>query len=212
MNWLIRRKSGSVVQREQERTWDAGLPRSTKTATITGIFIITTTVMGFGVWGNTAPIAGAVVASGAFVATGKNKTIQHLEGGVIRKIDVHEGNVVEAGQMLVELDPTQPRAELRRLVLRQFRLSAEDAVLQSEIREQDNLVFADGLVAKAADPEVLEILNTQRLAFTARRNNLKSDIAAVDASIKAVEERIIGSKVQLDSAYRQIKLIEEEIE
>ena len=43
-------------------------------------------LMGFGVWGNMAPIAGAVVASGVFVATGQNKIIQHLEGGVIREI------------------------------------------------------------------------------------------------------------------------------
>ena len=42
--------------------------------------------MGFGVWGNMAPIAGAVVASGVFVVTGQNKIIQHLEGGMIREI------------------------------------------------------------------------------------------------------------------------------
>ena len=41
--------------------------------------------MGFGVWGNTAPISGAVIATGVFVTTGQNKTIQHLEGGVIRE-------------------------------------------------------------------------------------------------------------------------------
>ena len=73
--------------------------------------------MGFGVWGNMAPIAGAVVASGVFVATGQNKIVQHLEGGVIREIYVKEGDIVEAGQTLVELDDTTARAELRRLEL-----------------------------------------------------------------------------------------------
>ena len=91
--------------------------------------------MGFGVWGNTAPIAGAVVASGVFVATGQNKIIQHLEGGVIREIDVREGDIVEPGQLLVELDETAPRAELRRLFLRRIRLTAIDARLQAEMRE-----------------------------------------------------------------------------
>src|ERR1700730_4352747 len=67
-------------------TWYESLPRSTKFPTVGGILILAVALLGFGVWGNTAPIAGAVVASGVFVATGQNKIIQHLEGGVIREI------------------------------------------------------------------------------------------------------------------------------
>ena len=92
--------------------------------------------MGFGVWGNMAPIAGAVVASGVFVVTGQNKIVQHLEGGVIREIYVREGDTVEAGQLLLELDDTAARAELQRLFLRRIRLTAIDARLQAEMREE----------------------------------------------------------------------------
>src|SRR5215813_15650383 len=98
-----------------ETSWYSSLPRTTRLPTIAGILVIGAAVAGFGVWGNSAPIAGAVVASGVFVATGQNKIIQHLEGGVIRTIHVHEGDLVEAGQPLVDLDDTAPRAELRRL-------------------------------------------------------------------------------------------------
>src|SRR6185437_16625310 len=91
---------------QAEGTWYDSLPRSTKMPTVAGALIMAVVLMGFGVWGNTAPIAGAVVASGVFVATGQNKTIQHLEGGVISDILVHEGDTVEAGQILVELDQT----------------------------------------------------------------------------------------------------------
>ena len=56
-----------------------------------------------------APLDGAVVASGSFVATGQNKHVQHLEGGIIREMLVREGDLVEAGQPLVRLDDT-PRA------------------------------------------------------------------------------------------------------
>jgi len=65
--------------------WYDSLPRSTKFPTVGGILILAVALMGFGVWGNMAPIAGAVVASGVFVATGQNKIIQHFEGGVIRE-------------------------------------------------------------------------------------------------------------------------------
>ena len=86
--------------------WYDSLPRSTRVPTVAGTLIMAVVLMGFGVWGNVAPIAGAVVASGVFVATGQNKIIQHLEGGVIREIYVREGDTVEAGQLLLDLDDT----------------------------------------------------------------------------------------------------------
>ena len=102
--------------------------------------------MGFGVWGNMAPIAGAVVASGVFVVTGQNKIVQHLEGGVIREIFVREGDTVEAGQLLLELDDTVARAELQRLFLRRIRLTAIDARLQAEMREEQEITLPPDIV------------------------------------------------------------------
>jgi HlyD family secretion protein len=195
-----------------EVTWYDSLPRSTRVPTIAGVVVMATMVMGFGVWGNTAPIAGAIVASGVFVATGQNKIIQHLEGGVIRDIFVREGDVVEKGQLLIELDSTVPSAELRRLFLRRTRLTAIDARLQAEMREQSEIAFSEELTKDADHPEVKEILESQKLTFTARRNNMNSDIAGINEGINALNERIQGSKVQLDGVRRQITFIQEEVE
>jgi HlyD family secretion protein len=196
-----------------EGTWYDSLPRSTRLPTIGGILVMAVMLMGFGVWGNTAPIAGAVVASGVFVVTGQNKIIQHLEGGVIREIYVREGDRVEAGQVLLDLDETMPRAELQRLFLRRLRLTAIDSRLMAEMREDGEVTFPAEIVnALATTPEAKEILDNQKLAFTARRNNLDSDIKSIDESIKALEERIQGSRVQLGAVKRQIVLLDEEIE
>src|SRR6478736_1138317 len=196
-----------------EGTWYDSLPRSTRLPTIGGILVMAVMLMGFGVWGNTAPIAGAVVASGVFVVTGQNKIIQHLEGGVIREIYVREGDRVEAGQVLLDLDETMPRAELQRLFLRRLRLTAIDSRLMAEMREDGEVTFPAEIVnALATTPEAKEILDNQKLAFTARRNNLDSDIKSIDESIKALEERIQGSRVQLSAVKRQIVLLDEEIE
>ena len=194
-----------------DQPWHADLPRSTRGATVAGIVIIATTVMGFGVWGNTAPIAGAVVASGVFVATGQNKIIQHLEGGVIRDIMVHEGDTVQPGQILVELDQTTAKAEMQRLFLRNARLTAVDTRLQAQVREEDEVHFPPELTSETRDPEIRNIVNAQLLAFTAQRNNLNSDIAGIRDSIKALEERIAGSKIQLAGVQRQIALVDEDI-
>jgi HlyD family type I secretion membrane fusion protein len=195
-----------------EASWYATLPRTTKLPTIAGILVMGLMVAGFGVWGNMAPIAGAVVASGVFVATGQNKIIQHLEGGVIRTIHVREGDLVQKDQPLIELDETTPRTELRRLFLRNVRLTAMDARLQAEMREDPEVAFPEDLLRSAKDAEIEDILQSQRLAFTARRNNVQSDIAGIKEGIGALNERVQGSTVQLDAVKRQIVLLDDEIE
>ena len=193
-------------------TWYDSLPRSTKFPTVAGALIMAVVVMGFGVWGNTAPIAGAVVASGVFVATGQNKIVQHLEGGMIREIFVREGDTVEAGQTLLELDDTAARAELQRLFLRRIRLSAMDARLHAEMREESDITLPVEVVAWLnKSPEVQEIVDSQKMTFAARRNNLNSDVKSIQESINALEERIRGSRVQLEAVKRQIVLLDEEI-
>jgi HlyD family secretion protein len=204
-------KDVTVKAPASEGVWYDSLPRSTRFPTIAGIIVMAIMVMGFGVWGNTAPIAGAVVASGVFVATGQNKIIQHLEGGVIRDIHVREGDSVEQGQLLIELDSTTANTELRRLFLRSVRLTAIDTRLQAEMRELPEVIFPDELI-KLDGTEVKEILESQKQTFMARRNNMNSDIAGINESINALNERIQGSKVQLDGVRRQIKFIAEEIE
>jgi HlyD family secretion protein len=153
-----------------------------------------------------------VVTSGVFVVTSQNKIVQHLEGGIIRNIAVNEGDIVDVGQTLVELDETAPRAELRRLLLRRTRLMAMDARLQTEMREEREISFPGDILAAANQPEITEILDSQKLAFWARRNNVDSEIASIMEGINALQERIQGSNVQLAGVRRQIKLVEEEIQ
>jgi HlyD family type I secretion membrane fusion protein len=197
---------------ESEGTWYDTLPRSTRLPTAAGALIMAVVLMGFGVWGNMAPIAGAVVASGVFVVTGQNKIIQHLEGGMIREIYVREGDKVEAGQMLLELDDTAARAELQRLFLRRIRLTAIDARLQAEMKEEKEITLPPEIVQwLPSSPEAREIVDSQQMTFTARRNNLNSDVKSIQESINALEERIRGSRVQLDAVHRQIVLLDEEI-
>jgi HlyD family secretion protein len=192
--------------------WYAEVPRSTRTATLGGLVVVAATVMGFGVWGNTAPIAGAVIATGVFVTTGQNKTIQHLEGGVIREILVREGDVVAPGQSLIKLDDTSARAELRRHELKLYRLEAIEARLRAEIAGRSDFAFPSHLLAMNADPDIAALLTAQRIAFRARQNNMASEIAAHQKTIDALEEKITGSRVQLAGVERQSQLLKEELE
>ena len=66
--------------------WYSEVPRGIRKHTYYGLLLILAAFGGFGAWAFTAPLAAAVISQGSFVATGQNKIIQHLEGGVIHEI------------------------------------------------------------------------------------------------------------------------------
>jgi HlyD family type I secretion membrane fusion protein len=193
------------------REWYADVPRKTHVPTTAGIFSIVVFLLGFGYWSNTALIAGAIITSGAFVTTGQNKIIQHLEGGVIREILIHEGDIVEQGQSLIQLDETGPKAELDRFLLRHMRSEAVESRLVAEIRDEPQVTFPRDLMARRNEPDVQSMISSQQLTFDAWRKNLESDVAALQDSISAIKERISAAQTQKTAVERQIQLIGEEL-
>src|SRR5471032_2001936 len=79
---------------------DAGTGR--RVALGAGLLVLMFGAGGF--WMARAPLNAAANAPGMVSADSQNKTIQHLEGGIIKTILVEEGSKVEAGQVLVQLD------------------------------------------------------------------------------------------------------------
>jgi HlyD family secretion protein len=180
---------------------------------VLGYTAVAITVLGFGLWANVALISGAIVATGLFVTTGQNKVVQHLEGGVIKDILVREGDIVEPGQVLVRLDDTTPRAELRRLAIRNVLNTAKTARYMAEIQGDRQVDFPTDLAPKSAGLDIRdidEIIDTQRLAFDARRKNVDTQIAALADAITGLQQRIDAGGLQEQSVKQQVELIREE--
>ena len=113
---------------QEPQLWYAEVPRSINRLIAIGLIMLLVCFGGFGVWSFSAPLAAAVIAQGSFVATGRNKIVQHLEGGIIEDIKVVEGQSVQAGQVLMTLDQTSAQANERELFIR-FALPANPRFL-----------------------------------------------------------------------------------
>ncbi len=195
----------------EQRDWYADVPRSGRKPLLTGYTILIIGVFGFGGWAATAPIDGAVVASGVFVATSQNKIIQHLEGGIIDEILVKEGQIVERNQPLVRLKDTNAQSDLKRLKIRQAQLMATDARLRAEAAGLDLVNYPDLLRTASVSEDVDTTLKTQDAIFAARKHKLGNDVAILEQSIASFKQRIKGNKAQLTSAMSQKNLIAEEL-
>ena len=77
-----------------------------------GILIIAVTFGGLGSWAAIAPLTGAIIAMGLVKVDTNRKTVQHLEGGIIKEIRVRDGDRVTAGQTLVVIEDEKVSASL----------------------------------------------------------------------------------------------------
>lgn len=172
---------------------------------LTGYAVIALGLGVFGTWAATAPLASGVVAVGVVDVFGNKKVIQHLEGGIISSIPVHEGDVVRAGDVLVTLDPTQARGNYAVLLSRLTHLRATEVRLQAEAAEAEELVFPDDLKRLAADPNLIvrdgevDFFRVQQTLFRDRLATKEGQIKILQARIDQLDEELLGLEAQRGS-------------
>jgi HlyD family secretion protein len=105
---------------------------------------------GAGVWASTAHIAGAVIAPGSVVVRSSVKKVQHPTGGVDAELDVHDGDHVKAGQIVIRLDDTVARATVGVVQVQLDELQARLARLMAERDGADHIEFPQVLLARAS--------------------------------------------------------------
>src|SRR5882672_3021202 len=113
-----------------------------------GFGVIAVFFFGMGGWAAYAPLNGAVVAPAVVKVEGNRKTIQHLDGGIVKELLVKEGNRVEIGQSLIVLEDTQARAAVDVLSQQFYVLRAQEARLLAERDGETAIAFPDDLISQ----------------------------------------------------------------
>lgn len=176
-----------------------------------GIAIVVAFFVIGGGWAATAPLSGAAIAPGTVSPEGSHRVVQHLEGGIVRALLVEEGDVVSAGQTLVELEDVGAQAEVGALQSRLRVLAATEARLQAERAEAESIEFSHPALAAADDPDIAAIIGQQLHQFETRRANDETRIGVLNQQIAQLEQQIEGAKRQLAGVKRQRELIAEEL-
>ncbi len=169
-------------------------------------------VLLFGLWAVLAPLHSAAVASGLLRADqGGRKVIQHLEGGIIKRLLVREGDTVTAGQALVELDSTATAAEGAALQANYDALLAQDARLSAERQGLPSVLYPDELLARREEPQVKAILRASDRLFRAGLGSQGDQVRVLAQRIAQSRAELGGTAPQLVAVAEQSRLIGEEL-
>jgi epimerase transport system membrane fusion protein len=161
-----------------------------------GFALVLVVFGGFGAWAALAPLHSAALAPGVITVEHYRKTVQHLEGGIIRTIEVHDGDAVHQGQVLATLDETQPRAQLEILRGQLYGRLAQEARLAAQRDGLPIVPYPQELVAHRGDPRVADALRVQDQIFAARRAAYDGERAVYRRQIAQLQAKIEGLRAQ----------------
>jgi len=151
-------------------------------------------------WAYTTLINGAVIASGEAVVRGKPKIVQSLDGGIIDEIQVSDGDMVAAGDVLLRLDPTLLRINLEMYRNRLAETRAEISRLQAEqitgaaLSFDYDTTFLDDLPLDIINAGQKEIFDARREVMKGRKEQLREKIAQFENQLSGVEGLIKAKK------------------
>ncbi|OQM75325.1 HlyD family type I secretion periplasmic adaptor subunit [Manganibacter manganicus] len=190
--------------------WYGQVPRSIHGHAMIGLILVVLAFGGFGTWAATAPLAAAVISAGSFVATGENKVIQHLEGGIIKDILVSEGDHVVTGQPLIRLDGIAAQVKQRQLFLRQARLEANVARLEAQVADKPEIAFPAIIADHGNDADIASIVDGQLASFRSANSRRDSEIGLLEQNIKSLKFRAEGFQEQSRSMTEQLVFLRDE--
>lgn len=194
------------------RTDDGAAQRSPRGYLLSGYIMLAVLLGGFGIWSVTARISGAVIASGQIEVEQHRQVVQHLDGGIVEQIAVQDGDLVQAGDLLIKLDGSVLASELVIVEGQLYEIQARRARMTAERDDAPTITFPPELQALAQQrPEVAEQMEGQVKLFEARAETLSKQIGQMAERRAQTESRIAGIDAQIVALQSQLALILKEL-
>lgn len=167
---------------------------------------------GFLAWAAWAPLDKGVAVSGKVMVSGHRKAVQHPSGGVVERIEVKDGDLVSAGQVLIRLKETPLRTQMQSLRTQFLGSLASEARLNAERDGAASLEFAAELVALKDDPQAAATMDLQRQLFSSRRQALAMEQQGIDQSIAGSDAQLRGTRDSQASKILQRDALREQLQ
>lgn len=182
-----------------------------------GLIVLLLGFGGFAAWAGFAPLDAGVAAEATVQVAGNRKSVQHLDGGTVNDILVREGDLVQAGQVLVRLNATRALAEQGVISGQYIIAKTTEARLLAESEGLEVVTFdADFMARFKDDVRHQRAMVSQERLFQTRRDALHGEIAILRENLAGAEQQLAGleqvqksRKVQIAYSYRELQGVRE---
>lgn len=187
----------------------ADLPTSDRKPRTIGMLIVFVAFGLFGTWSVVAPLGSAALAPGVVTVQTYRKTVQHLEGGIVKELHARDGDVVKVGDPLIVLDDTQVRAEHGMITSQLIAAQAMEARLRAERDDLSQIDFSGMLESNSQRAREAREGETQ--VFNARRGSRLGEVSVLEKRISQLHEQIRGLESMISTKRSLEKSYQDEI-
>lgn len=157
------------------------------------------------IWANFAALDEVTRGSGKIIPSSHIQVVQNLEGGILSKILIQEGDLVEKGQELLELDDVRFASSFKETKLKYYELLANNARLTAETTGKA-LKIPQEVIDNA--PELAE--HTRRL-FHSRQSELETSGSVLAQQVRQKEQELIELKSKQEQLNRSYTMLQKEV-
>ncbi|MFJ5457714.1 HlyD family type I secretion periplasmic adaptor subunit [Pectobacterium sp. CHL-2024] len=186
--------------------------RDEKRAVRLGWLLVLAGFGGFLLWALFAPLDKGVMVNGSVVISGNRKVVQHNQGGIVDKIQVKDGDSVEAGQILLTLNEVDARSASEGLDGQYLQLVAREGRLLAEQQRLSDMVMTPRLQLLAGKPEMSVITALQRELLRSRQQSLKLEAEGMRTSIAGMEASLSAQRQVMSSKQKQRETLEQQLQ
>lgn len=195
-----------------EESMNQTAQRDEKRAVRLGWLLVLAGFGGFLLWALFAPLDKGVMVNGSVVISGNRKVVQHNQGGIVDKIQVKDGDRVEAGQILLTLNEVDARSASEGLDGQYLQLVAREGRLLAEQQRLSDMVMTPRLQPLAEKPEMSVITALQRDLLRSRQQSLRLEAEGIRSSIAGMEASLNAQRQVMSSKQKQRETLEQQLQ
>lgn len=211
---LTKSSKAAAQDAQVVNTADAGGIRAsadTSAVARTGLWVLGLGFGGFLLWAALAPLDEGVPTQGIVTLDTKRKTVQHLSGGIVKEVLVHEGQQVKEGEPMLRLDGAVAKANYEAVRQRYLGYRAMQSRLFAEQAGRDAIDFHPDVKAAMNDPLIKQQVVTQQQLIQARRAALAADLQGIEENVQGLKEQLASYQNILVQRRSQLALLTDEL-
>jgi len=157
-------------------------------------------------WAGFAELDEVTRGSGKVIPSQQIQVVQNLEGGILSELLVKEGQLVEKGQVLIQIDDNSFESSFMESRLRYWELLAKSARLEAEAEGKNSFVVPQEVLEM--NPELAK--NEQSL-FNSRLRELKNSVRVIESQTQSHRHQISEAKAKAKQIKRSLRLAKKEL-
>lgn len=162
--------------------------RSSRIVWLVGIFMVV-----FFAWAWFFEIDEVSSGTGRVIPSSHEQVIQSLEGGILSRLNVREGQIVERGAVLAQLDPTRGETSVEETAARYRAALAASARLQAEVEGRSTIAYPSEL------DQWPQLKASETALFRSRRANLNETVSGLNQALTLARRELAITQSLLSS-------------